>query len=88
MGITGINAKDYAIGCLGMLPGTVVYVFIGTTISDIADAASGNNDQKTLVLVLFIVGSILACAGIMWVSFVAKRYLHEALAEKENELKE
>lgn len=79
MGITGITAKDYALGNLGMIPGTVVYVFIGTTISDIADAASGNNDQKTLVLVLFIVGSILACGGIMWVSFVAKRYLNEAL---------
>ena len=43
MGITDIKIGHYLIGLLGMIPGTVVYVFIGTTVSDIADAASGNN---------------------------------------------
>ena len=41
MGVTGVKATDFAIGSLGMIPGTLVYVFLGTTISDIADAASG-----------------------------------------------
>ena len=41
MGITGVSATDFAIGSLGMIPATLVYVFLGTTISDIADAASG-----------------------------------------------
>ena len=76
MGSTGITFKDYAIGNLGMIPGVIVYVFIGTTISDLADAAAGKNDQGTLVLVLFVIGSILGCAGIIWVSIVAKGYLN------------
>ena len=42
MGITGVKFWDYAFGGVGMIPGTIVYVFIGTTISNIADAASGN----------------------------------------------
>ena len=42
MGITGVTFKDYALGGFGMIPGTIVYVFIGTTISNIADAATGN----------------------------------------------
>ena len=80
MGITGITLKDFVLGSLGMIPGTLVYVFIGSTISDIADVASGKSkdkDGQILVLVLVIVGSILACGGIIWVSVVAKRKLNE-----------
>ena len=43
MGITDIKTVHYAIGMCGMIPGTLAYVFIGTTISDIADAAAGTN---------------------------------------------
>ena len=35
MGITGVSFFDYAVGGLGMLPGTLVYVFVGTTIGSI-----------------------------------------------------
>jgi uncharacterized membrane protein YdjX (TVP38/TMEM64 family) len=42
MGITAMRIRDYMIGCTGMIPGTLVYVFIGTTISDIASIASGS----------------------------------------------
>lgn len=44
MGITDIKTAHYLVGFTGMIPGTVAYVFIGTTISDIADAASGTNN--------------------------------------------
>ena len=43
MGITGITLKHFIIGSMGMIPGTLVYVFIGSTISDIADVASGKS---------------------------------------------
>lgn len=35
MGITAVSFFDYAVGGLGMLPGTLVYVFVGTTIGSI-----------------------------------------------------
>ena len=41
MGITDMRFRDYMIGSTAMIPGTLVYVFIGTTISDIASIASG-----------------------------------------------
>ena len=46
MGITAIKFKHFAIGCIGMIPGTVVYVFIGTTVSDIASIANGTNQNN------------------------------------------
>ena len=81
MGITSIQIRHYIIGNFGMIPGTLTFVFIGTTISDIADAVQGKNDQGTLILVLVIVGSILACVGIIQVSIVAKRFLNELIKE-------
>jgi len=81
MGITEIKLSHFCIGSIGMLPGTIVYVFIGTTISSITEAASGstNGENNTLILVLFIVGSVLACGGIIWVSVVAKKHLNAEL---------
>ena len=67
-----------------MIPGTLVYVFVGTTLSSIADAAAGTSDNKSIILILFVVGSVLACGGIVWVSVVAKRLLKEQLEQVEN----
>ena len=39
MGVTSVQFKAYAIGGVGMIPGTIVYVFVGTTIGNISAAA-------------------------------------------------
>ena len=85
MGITSVEAKDYIIGCVGMIPGTLVFVFIGTTISDIADTAKGKSENNTLILVFLIVGSIVGFAGIVWISIIAKRMLNEKLQVEEEQ---
>ena len=38
IGVTGMKLKDYCIGMIAIIPTTVAYVFLGTTISDIEDA--------------------------------------------------
>ena len=83
MGVTRVKVVHFVIGNAGMLPGTIVYIFLGTTISDIADTASGKakNDQQPLLLTLLIVGTILAFIGIIYVSLVAKRKLEEEIAK-------
>ena len=60
MGVTSVTFKAYAIGGVGMIPGTAVYVFVGTTIGNIAKAASGDFEGGTPMLVSLIVGTILA----------------------------
>ena len=85
MGITAVSFFAYALGGIGMLPGTIVYVFVGTTIGSIQDAASGNYDAGPAGLVMLIVGSVLACAAIIYVSFVVKRYLNAATSQEQTE---
>jgi len=75
MGITSIKMFDFTLGNLGIIPGCFAFVFIGTTISDLADAARGEAENSTLMIVLLVVGSVLACSGVCWVSVVARRKL-------------
>ena len=84
MGITSVSMRDFFIGLVSITPATCVYVFIGTTISSIAEAisgghSSGSSETKTLALIFLILGSTLACAGIVWVSIVAKKHLKAQL---------
>jgi len=81
MGITAVSFFAYAVGGIGMLPGTLVYVFVGTTIGSIQEAASGDYDAGPAGLALLIVGSVLACAAIIYVSIVVKRYLNAAVEQ-------
>ena len=50
MGVTSVGFMDYALGGLAMLPGTIVYVSIGTTIGSIQDVATGNYDTGVVGL--------------------------------------
>mmetsp|Transcript_33626 Transcript_33626/g.51846 ORF Transcript_33626/g.51846 Transcript_33626/m.51846 type:complete len:133 (-) Transcript_33626:64-462(-) len=80
MGITAIHLRDFCLGCVGILPATVVYVFVGTTLSNVKDA-SKNPAQGPLVIILFVGGSLLACLAIIYISWVAKKILNEMLDE-------
>ena len=67
-----------------MIPGTIVYVYIGTTLGNIADLAAGNTgEDQTAQNVLLIVGSILALVAIIYVSIMARKKVNEILKEKE-----
>lgn len=86
MGLTGVTFKGYALAGFGMIPGTAAYVFFGTSISSIADAASGSFEGGTLQLVLTIVGSVLAVVAVCYVSYVAKKEINKNIKEdKEKE---
>ena len=79
MGVTGVSFGEYAIGGVGMLPGTIVYVFVGTTVGSLTDLVKGDADSGVLGLILLIVGSALACFLIIFVSIKVKGYLTEAV---------
>lgn len=69
-----------------MIPGTVAYVYLGTTISSIADASSGGFDGGPVELGLIIGGSVLAVVAVVLVTIRAKKELNKLIkAEKEAE---
>lgn len=87
MGITKVALPKYALGGIGMIPGTIIFVYFGTTVSNISDAASGRFDGGALQLVLLIVGSIFAVFAVFYVSYVARKEVKKVLAKTEAEKK-
>ena len=77
-GITGVTLKDYALASVGMFPGTVMYVYIGSLGGDIARIGSENQPtDATIRWVIRIVGFIATVA----VTIYAARLARNAIAE-------
>ena len=71
-----------------MLPGAVVYVFAGTTISNIADAVDGNYDGGYIYIIMLVIGTLLGIFAVVYVSVVTKRYLQSNMIDIEGEADE
>ncbi|HEV8630807.1 MAG TPA: VTT domain-containing protein, partial [Thermoanaerobaculia bacterium] len=41
LGLTRVRFRDYLVACLGMLPGTLLYVYYGKVVGDVAKVAAG-----------------------------------------------
>jgi uncharacterized membrane protein YdjX (TVP38/TMEM64 family) len=77
-GITGVGLKDYAIASIGMLPATVLYVYIGSLASDIARL--GSNSQAadpTWQWIIRIIGLIATVAVTLYVTKIARQAIAE-----------
>ena len=46
LGLTRVRFVDYLVACLGMLPGTLLYVYYGHVAGSLAVAASGTGGEK------------------------------------------
>lgn len=91
LGTTSISLRNYTIACVGLLPGTMAFCFIGSSLQGLAGTAGGNDGEdedsnsKTVRLVIIIVGVIASVIAIVMITIYAKRELNKAL---ENEAQE
>ena len=84
--MTAVKFRDYALGCVGMIPGTVAFVFIGTTASglledseDEEEAMDGGN--STVQLIVLSVGGVATVIAVVLISIYSKRALNKVLEE-------
>jgi len=77
-GITGVSLKDYVLASLGMIPATILYVYIGSIAVDIANIGSDNQlPDPPIQWVVRIIGFIATVI----VTVYATRIASKALAE-------
>jgi uncharacterized membrane protein YdjX (TVP38/TMEM64 family) len=83
-GLTAVRFRDYALGSwLGMLPATVLYVYIGSLTKTVSALTSGNLDAAWPRRVL-LVGGFLATVGLtVLIARRATRELRERLAAED-----
>ena len=67
-----------------MLPATVVYVWIGTTLSELSQVVGGGQSNWATITLL-IVGLVATFAALLVVSWYAKRVITSALDDAELE---
>ncbi|WP_295614320.1 TVP38/TMEM64 family protein [Chamaesiphon sp. GL140_3_metabinner_50] len=81
-GLTGVSIKDYMIGSLGMIPGTLMYVYIGSLAGNLALIGSATQPTNpTLQWTIRIVGFIATIAVTVYVTRIAKQALNELTVE-------
>lgn len=86
-GVTQVSIKDYVLGSIGMIPATMLYVYIGSLASDLATANMINQpttqEAKIAKWVIRIIGLIATIAVTVYLSYLAKKALHETVVQEE-----
>lgn len=82
-GVTGVSLKDYIIGSCGILPGTIMYVYIGSLAGSLATLGGDNQPSDPVIQwTIRIVGFIATVAVTLYVTKVARRALNEEIADE------
>jgi len=83
LGITQVSLKDYVLGSFGMIPGTILYVYSGSLVGDIAtigSATASTNPQAETVKWLINLISFTAAVGVtFFLSRIARKALDETV---------
>lgn len=83
LGLTQISFRDYVLASwLGMLPGTVMYVYLGSTLKNLTDLATGQGKGGVVEKVLFGIGLASTVVVAMIVTRVARAALKKAVPEQ------
>ncbi len=78
LGLTGVRFVDYLLASVGMLPGTVAYVYLGKLGGDVAQAAGGAGPQQgPIQLAILGIGLVATFAVAILVARIARRALAE-----------
>lgn len=83
LGLTSVSFRDYVLASwIGMLPGALLYIYIGSTLKNLTDLAAGKIDNGAATWALFGVGLVATVIATSIVARLARRALREATHEK------
>jgi uncharacterized membrane protein YdjX (TVP38/TMEM64 family) len=75
-GLTQVSVKHYFFASwLGMIPGTIMYVYIGSLAGDLASLAAGGRTKTLGEWILYWVGLLATILVTVFVTCLAKRAL-------------
>lgn len=86
LGITRVSLKDYILGFIGMIPGTVMYVYIGSLAGSLAmlgTEQAASPETQRIQWVIRIIGFIATVAVTIYVTRVAKKALDQSVSTGE-----
>ncbi|EAZ88962.1 TVP38/TMEM64 family protein [Crocosphaera chwakensis] len=79
-GITQVSLKDYITASwIGMLPGTIMYVYIGSLVGNIATLGTEGRERSSLEWALYCVGLIATVFVSVYVTKVSQNALNQQI---------
>lgn len=85
-GLTKITFWKYALGSwIGMMPGTVMYVYFGAGLRSLADVAAGQVEKGTAGRLFFWLGLVVTIVVTVFVTRVARNALRHAVPQTTSE---
>ncbi len=78
-GLSDVSFRDYTIGLIGILPGTILFCGLGALAGDMARFREVLNEKTDMTTFAFRLVGLLATLAVVWlVSRVARRALQES----------
>jgi uncharacterized membrane protein YdjX (TVP38/TMEM64 family) len=79
-GLTKVRFRDYLLASwIGMLPGTLMYVYLGSAVQNLAELAAGKEERTLGEKVLFFAGLAATVIVTVFVTRVAKKALEQTV---------
>ena len=83
-GLTKVSLRDYVIASwIGMIPGTIMYVYIGSLAGELASLALEERSKTTGEWILYGVGLVATIAVTVYVTKIARQALNEKISEEQ-----
>lgn len=83
-GVTKVSLQDYIVGCVGMIPGTILYVYIGSLAGNLTTIDASAPSTQAAQWTLRIVGLIATVAVTIYVTRIARNALDQSALLGEN----
>lgn len=81
-GLTNVSLQDYFFASwIGMIPGTVMYVYLGSLAGELAQLGVGGRSKTLGEWILYGVGLVATVAVTVYVTKIAKKALNQKIAE-------
>lgn len=84
-GVTKVSLKDYLFGSIGMIPGTIMYVYIGSLVGNVAVIGTQTQPVNSgLQWILRILGFVATVTVTIYITQIASKALNKAsITQKE-----
>ena len=80
MGLTSVSLKDYVLASVGMLPGTIMYVYLGSLAGNLAQIGTeAQPENASIQWTIRIIGFLATVAVTVYVTRVARKALEEEI---------
>jgi uncharacterized membrane protein YdjX (TVP38/TMEM64 family) len=78
LGVTQVTLKDYILGCFGMIPGTILYVYIGSLAGNLASPGQ-TSAAPPIQWAMQILGLVATVVVTLYVGQIAKLALEQSV---------